>query len=161
MVFNSRKNPKEIVMEVVIETEKGTMRASLFPEAAPVTVQNFLTLIESGFYDGLLFHRVEPGFVIQTGDPTGTGAGGSEMTVPLEIHPDYRHDEAGVLGMARTSDPNSGSSQFYIGLAPLHMLDDKYTVFGKLTEGVDVAQSIVRGDAMLKVTVSVPALTPA
>lgn len=144
-------------MEAVIETEKGTMRATLYVEGAPITTQNFIKLAESGFYDGLVFHRVEPGFVIQTGDPTGTGRGGSDETIPLEIHPDLKHDDAGVLGMARTQDPNSASSQFYITLNPVKALDGRYAVFGKLVEGVDVAQSIAVGDKMLKVTIKQPA----
>ncbi len=139
--------------EVIIETEKGTMRAQLFTEQAPITTENFIKLAESGFYDGLVFHRVEPGFVIQTGDPKGNGNGGSDKTIPLEIHPDLSHDGPGVLGMARSQDPNSASSQFYITLNAARFLDKNYAVFGKLVDGTDVPAEIRVGDKMTKVTV--------
>lgn len=144
---------QEPPMEVTIETEKGTMTAILYTNEAPITTKNFIKLAESGFFNGLTFHRVEPGFVIQTGDPSGTGSGGSEETIPLEISPLVRHNSAGVLGMARTNDPNSASSQFYITLAPTPFLDNNYAVFGKLISGEEVAQEIRKGDKMLKVTV--------
>lgn len=145
-------------MKITIETDKGTMTAVLDMDKAPITCANFLELAQSGFYNGHTFHRVEPGFVIQTGDPTGTGGGGSGKTIPLELHPDLSHDDAGVLGMARTQDPNSATSQFYITLNPTHFLDNNYAVFGRLTDGVDVARAIERGDKMQRVTVQQPAL---
>ena len=138
---------------VTIETEKGTIKFVLHEDKAPVTTANFVALAERGFYDGLTFHRVEPGFVIQGGDPSGNGTGGSEKKIPLEIHPDLKHDRAGTVAMARTSDPNSASCQFYITLGPTPFLDKNYAVFGHVTEGQSVVDQIRRGDRMTKVTV--------
>lgn len=137
----------------VMKTEKGTIRFTLHEDKAPATAGNFVALAESGFYDGLTFHRVEPRFVIQGGDPLGTGAGGSEKKIKLEIHPDLRHDRAGTVAMARTQDPDSASSQFYITLAPTPFLDDNYAVFGHVVEGQEVADSIRRGDRIESVTI--------
>jgi cyclophilin family peptidyl-prolyl cis-trans isomerase len=107
---------------------------------APKHVDNFLGLVRKGFYDSLVFHRVIDGFMIQTGDPNGDGSGGSGTTVLAEFNDSTHH--AGTLGMARSSDPNSASSQFYICLAPTPHLDHKYTVFGKTIAGFDVVQKI-------------------
>ena len=137
----------------VVNTEKGTIRFTLHEDKAPGTAGNFIALAESGFYDGLTFHRVEPNFVIQGGDPLGTGTGGSEKKIKLEIHPDLRHDRAGTVAMARTQDPNSASSQFYITLAPTPFLDDNYAVFGHVTEGQEVAAAIRKGDRIESVTI--------
>lgn len=136
----------------VIVTNKGEFRFELYAERAPITVANFIELAESGFYDGLTFHRYEPGFVIQGGDPRGDGTGGSGKTIPLEVHPELKHVE-GAVGMARSQDPNSASSQFYVALAPAQFLDGKYAVFGKVTEGMDVVKSLRAGDRMEKVTI--------
>ncbi len=126
----------------IVETSMGTFKVELFADKVPHTVQNFIELVQRGFYKDMIFHRVVAGFVIQTGDPTGTGRGGSEKTIKLEIHPDLKHDSAGVLGMARTQDPDSASSQFYITLAPTPHLDGKYAVFGRVIEGLDVVMAI-------------------
>ncbi len=131
------KNPIAIV-----ETSMGTFKIELFQDKVPNTVQNFIDLVTRGFYKDMIFHRVVAGFIIQTGDPTGTGRGGSEKTIKLEIHPDLKHDSAGVVGMARTQDPDSATSQFYITLAPAPQRDGKYTVFGKVIEGLDVVMAI-------------------
>ncbi len=136
----------------VILTNKGEFRFELYEKRAPTTVANFIELAESGFYDGLTFHRHEPGFVIQGGDPLGNGMGGSDEMIPLEIHPELRHVE-GALGMARSADPNSASCQFYVTLADSHFLDDNYAVFGQVTSGMDVVQSLRAGDKMEKVTI--------
>ncbi|MFH1787760.1 MAG: peptidylprolyl isomerase [Candidatus Altiarchaeota archaeon] len=136
----------------VIETDKGTMKALLYTGKAPISTENFIGLAERGFYDGLIFHRVEPGFVIQTGDPEGTGRGGSGKSIPLEIHPDLKH-ELGALGMARTNDPNSATSQFYVVTGEAGFLDGNYAVFGKLVEGIEVAQKIKVGDKMESVKI--------
>ena len=137
--------------KVVIETDRGRMVAVLYEKDARVTAENFIALVKSGFYNGLVFHRVEPGFVIQTGDPTGTGSGGSEKAIPLEVSPNLKHDSVGVLGMARGNDLNSATSQFYITLNPTPDLDGRYAVFGRLVEGADVAGEIQKGDEMKKV----------
>lgn len=137
----------------VIETEKGTIRFTLCLDDAPITAGNFQMLAGQKFYDGLTFHRVEPGFVIQGGCPHGTGTGGAEKNIPLEIAPKLCHDAAGTVAMARAQDPNSASSQFYITLAPTPFLDNNYAVFGKVTEGLDVVKAIRRGDKMVSVTI--------
>ncbi|MGA1369108.1 MAG: peptidylprolyl isomerase, partial [Blastocatellia bacterium] len=94
----------------VIETNKGTIRFLLYEDLAPITTANFIELAERKFYDGLTFHRVEPGFVIQGGCPWGNGMGGSDKKIPLEVTPELKHGEAGAVAMARSSDPNSASS---------------------------------------------------
>jgi cyclophilin family peptidyl-prolyl cis-trans isomerase len=137
----------------VIKTDKGDITVELNQDKAPVTAGNFIELAKKGFYDGLNFHRVEPGFVIQGGCPQGTGMGGSGKNIPLEIHPDLRHDSAGVLAMARSQNPNSASSQFYITLGPATFLDDNYAVFGRVTDGLDAVKSIKIGDKIQSVTV--------
>ncbi len=138
-------NPK-----VKIETSKGNITIELFSDV-PVSAKNFVDLASAGFYDGLTFHRYVPGFVIQGGDPTGTGGGGSGKTIPLEIT-SHKHLK-GALGMARTADPNSATSQFYICLADTPNLDGGYTVFGQVLEGMDNVLELRQGDKMTKVTV--------
>src|SRR2546422_1623928 len=136
-----------------INTSLGSIEVQLFPSAAPKTVANFVNLSQTGFFNNLVWHRIEsaPSFsLIQTGDPNtrnGTGdrstwgMGGSSKTGPLEINSTL-HNYVGYLGMARTSDPNSGSSQFYINLSNNTSLDGQYTVFGKVVSGIDVARAI-------------------
>lgn len=138
----------------VMETDKGTLQIVLYLDKAPVTAQNFIDLANKGFYDGLTFHRVVPGFVIQGGDPKGDGTGGSDKTIPLETHPDLKHDGPGVMAMARSSDPNSASSQFYFTLAETPHLDGGYAVFGRITEGVEVIQTIRIGDHIKSVKIN-------
>ena len=152
----------EQLPNVTIETEKGNIIIELYPEAAPATVANFARLIESEFYDGVTFHRYVPGFVIQGGDPQGTGTGGPGWAIPGEFQdPDLRdkmppHAE-GVIAMARTQDPDSAGSQFYICLTsdPRNVghLNGNYTTFGKVIEGMDVVESLREGDVMKKVTI--------
>ncbi len=125
----------------VLETSLGTIKFKLYDEKAPVTTANFIKLAESGFYDGLIFHRVVDNFVIQTGDPTGTGKGGSGETIPLEIVEGLTHTN-GAVGMARSSDPNSATSQFYICESAQHSLDGKYAVFGQVIKGMTVIRAI-------------------
>lgn len=125
----------------IIETNKGIIKAELFEQKAPITTANFIKLAENGFYDGLVFHRVIDKFVIQTGDPTGTGTGGSDKTIKLEIHKELTHTD-GALGMARSSSPNSASSQFYICDGPQSGLNGGYAVFGKVIDGIDVVRAI-------------------
>ena len=154
--MNLIKKNSEIKERIaVIETNKGIFKFQLYEEKAPITTKNFIELAESGFYDGLKFHRYVPGFVIQGGDPQGTGMGGSGKTIPLEINKDLRHIE-GALGMARSQDPNSASSQFYVTLADTPHLDDNYAVFGLVTEGMDIVKQLREGDKMLKVKIDLP-----
>ena len=136
--------------EATIVTDQGTIVVTLDAAAAPQTVNNFVFLARQGFYDGLTFHRVEPDFVIQGGDPLGTGAGGPGYTVPAEIS--LVHTE-GAIAMARQDDQvnperASSGSQFYIALEPLPSLDGAYTVFGQVVEGMDVVRSISIGDVI-------------
>jgi len=125
----------------VLETSKGTIKFELYEDKAPITTANFIKLAESGFYDGLIFHRVIDNFVIQTGDPLGNGTGGSGETINLEINQNLTHTD-GAVGMARSTDPNSATSQFYICDGPQHGLDGNYAVFGQVIEGLDVVRSI-------------------
>ncbi len=135
----------------VIETSKGTIKFELNEDLAPITTGNFIELAGKSFYDGLTFHRVEPGFVIQGGCPYGTGTGGSGKNIPLEVTPNLKHGDAGAVAMARSQAPNSASSQFYITLGPTPFLDGNYAVFGRVTEGLDVVKSIRKGDVMNRV----------
>lgn len=134
-----------------VETSKGDFTILLY-EDTPVTAQNFVTLAQSGFYDGLTFHRYEPGFVIQGGDPNGDGTGGSAETIPLEIAQGRSHTR-GTIGMARSQDPDSASSQFFVNLGDNNFLDGGYAVFGYVTEGMDVADSLRVGDVMTSVSI--------
>ncbi|MBX9877215.1 MAG: peptidylprolyl isomerase [Candidatus Obscuribacterales bacterium] len=149
---------------VVMETNKGVIKVQIYEAEAPITSHNFLDLVKRGFYNGLGFHRYEPGFVIQGGDPKGTGTGGfidpttkKERNIPLEVKPNLKH-EAGAIAMARTNDPNSASSQFYFTLAATPFLDMQYAVFGKVIDGMKVVESLRAGDKMTKVTVMEPAV---
>lgn len=145
---------------VVMDTTKGTIKIQVFKNSAPVTSNNFLDLVGRGFYNGLTFHRYEPGFVIQGGDPHGDGTGGfidpntrSERRIPLEVKPELKHDKAGMVAMARSSDPNSASCQFYITLGPASFLDMQYAVFGQVVDGLQAAKDLRAGDKMTKVSV--------
>jgi len=137
--------------EAVIETNKGTIVFEFYPQDAPNTVENFVKLAKKGYYDGLTFHRVVPNFVIQGGDPKGDGTGGPGYTIKAEFN--SRKHETGTVAMARAMDPDSAGSQFYICLAPQPFLDGKYTVFGQVTQGLDVIQQVRIGDVMTKVTI--------
>jgi peptidyl-prolyl cis-trans isomerase A (cyclophilin A) len=128
---------------VVVETNLGAFKMMLYLDLTPITSGNFIDLVESGFYDGLVFHRIIEGFVIQGGDPECTnggrcGTGGSEMTIPLEIAPELTQDRAGIVAMARAQDPDSASSQFYITLSPQTRLDGSYAIFGEVIEGLEL-----------------------
>jgi cyclophilin family peptidyl-prolyl cis-trans isomerase len=125
----------------VLETSEGTIKFELYENKVPITTANFIKLAESGFYDGLIFHRVVDNFVIQTGDPLGNGTGGSGETINLEINKSLTHTD-GAVGMARGSNRNSASSQFYICDGPQHGLDGDYAVFGQVIEGMDVVGAI-------------------
>ena len=133
---------------VTIELENGqVMTGELYPEKAPNTVNNFIALANKGFYDGLTFHRVIPGFMIQGGDPQGSGMGGPGYEIPGEFtangfQNDLKHDR-GVLSMARSSNPDSAGSQFFIMVDPAPHLDGQYAAFGKVIEGMEVADAIV------------------
>ena len=125
----------------VIDTNMGTMEFELYEDKVPITTSNFISLANQDFYDGVIFHRIIKGFMIQGGDQTGTGTGGSGKTIPDEIVPELKHDSLGLLSMAN-SGPNTGSSQFFITLAPAPHLDGKHSIFGKLIKGEDVLMAI-------------------
>ena len=133
---------------VTIEMENGgVMKVELYPQVAPNTVNNFISLVKKGFYDGLIFHRCIPGFMIQGGDPQGSGTGGPGYTIPGEFASngfknDLKHDR-GVLSMARTMVPDSAGSQFFLMVAPAPHLDGEYAAFGKVVEGMETADAIV------------------
>jgi peptidyl-prolyl cis-trans isomerase B (cyclophilin B) len=147
--------------KAIIETNKGTITVELYEDKAPSTAGNFIDLVGRGFYDGLTFHRYEPGFVIQGGDPVGNGTGGfvdpqtgRERRIKLEVSRDLPHGEAGALAMARSSNPDSASCQFYITLGPAAFLDMQYAVFGRVTDGLDIVRQLRAGDRMTRVTLS-------
>ncbi len=147
--YLNENNPK-----VVIEMENGdTMTLELFSEVAPITVQNFLKLVDEKFYDGLIFHRVIKDFMIQGGDPLGNGTGGSKETIkgefPLNHVKNYLAHDRGVISMARTNDPDSASSQFFICHADCGHLNGAYAAFGVLTNGFETLDKIanVKTDA--------------
>jgi len=136
---------------VTINMENGNIiKAELYPEVAPNTVNNFISLVNKGFYNGICFHRVIPGFMIQGGCPEGTGVGGPGYSIKGEFSSnkfknDLKHS-TGVLSMARANDPNSAGSQFFIMVANSHHLDGSYAAFGKVTEGMEHALEIAKVD---------------
>ena len=146
--------------QAVFETTKGTLVMDLYTDQAPLTTANFLDLIDSGFYDGIIFHRVIPDFMAQVGDPftkdptkseNQWGMGGPTYRIMDEFHPDLKHDSAGILSMANAG-PNTGGSQIFITYEATPHLDGKHAVFGKLVEGMDVLKNITRGDTIIKAT---------
>ncbi|MBU9889587.1 MAG: peptidylprolyl isomerase [Candidatus Omnitrophica bacterium] len=154
---------EEAIVKIKIETTMGDIYADLYQAEAPKTVANFVTLAKKGFYDGVIFHRVIPEFMIQTGDPTGTGMGGPGYKFADEFSPKLRHDKPGVLSMAN-SGPNTNGSQFFITEAATPWLNDRHSVFGTVTKGMDVVTKIANAPrdgsdkplqkiAMTKVTV--------
>jgi len=144
-------------IRIVIHTVKGDIEATLFPSKAPVTSANFLNLASRKFYDGLTFHRVVPGFVIQGGDPVGTGRGGPGYRFENEVHPTLSHVNVGALAMANAG-PNTNGSQFYVTIESLRQehvksLDGSYSIFGQVTKGLEVTTKIAQGDKIQSVDV--------
>lgn len=128
--------------DVTIDTTMGSITLELYSEHAPKTCKNFATLVEQGYYNGIIFHRIIPNFMLQTGDPTGTGRGGTSIygdSFADEINPSLRHTGAGILSMAN-SGPDTNGSQFFITLAPTPWLDGKHTIFGRVKNGIKVVQ---------------------
>ncbi len=126
----------------VFKTNQGTFEVELFEDKAPITTKNFIDLSEKGFYDGVIFHRVIDGFMIQGGDPTGTGMGGPGYTIEDEFREDLTFAGEGILAMANTGMPHTGGSQFFITLDKTPWLNGKHTIFGKVTKGMDVVRKI-------------------
>ena len=127
--------------KIQFTTNKGVFVAQMFEEKAPNTTKNFIELTEKGFYDGIIFHRVIDGFMIQGGDPTGTGRGGPGYRIKDEFGPGLAHDSEGILSMANAG-PNTGGSQFFITLAPTPWLNGHHAIFGKIVKGMDVVREI-------------------
>jgi peptidyl-prolyl cis-trans isomerase B (cyclophilin B) len=152
-------NPPEMTIDAAktylatMETNKGTIEIELYPEHAPMTVNNFVFLINEGFYDGIVFHRVINNFMVQGGDPTGTGRSGPGYKFADECFGNPLKHGTGWLSMAN-SGPNTNGSQFFITHSPQPHLDGKHTVFGKVANGMDVVNAIQQGDKMVTVTVA-------
>jgi cyclophilin family peptidyl-prolyl cis-trans isomerase len=148
----SYDGPEQVIREgrdyqaTITMANGGQIVLDLFPEAAPITVNNFVFLACQGFYDGVTFHRVLPGFVAQGGDPTGTGTGGPGYTIAHEADNGLSFDRPGLISMAHTTQPHSTGSQFFITFAPVQQLDPDFTVFGEVVEGMDVALALTPRD---------------
>ena len=148
----AQQGGKKVKQSAVITMEKGgEIKLDFYPADAPKTVANFVTLAKKGFYDGLTFHRVEPGFVVQGGDPKGDGTGGPGYTIKAEFN--KQKHLRGALAMARSQNPDSAGSQFYICFKPAPFLDGNYTVFGIVTSGMELVDKIQRGDRMKSVKI--------
>ena len=153
------KNPPDLTIDisknylVTMETNRGTIELELYPEHAPMTVNNFVFLTNEGFYDGVKFHRVIANFMIQGGDPTGTGRGGPGYRFQDETYSNPLKHATGVLSMANAG-PNTNGSQFFITHSPQPHLDGRHTVFGKVISGMEVVNAIQQGDVMEKLTVT-------
>ena len=141
-VERSGGNEKGANRVAVFETNKGTFEIELFEDKTPITTKNFIDLAEKGFYNGLIFHRVIDGFMIQGGDPEGTGMGGPGYTIEDEFRPDLQFTGEGILAMANTGMPHTGGSQFFITLAKTPWLNGHHTIFGKVIKGMDVVREI-------------------
>ncbi|MDD5199918.1 MAG: peptidylprolyl isomerase [Terrimicrobiaceae bacterium] len=139
-------------IRILLKTSKGDIHVTLFAPQTPVTVANFLNLAQRGFYDGITFHRVIADFMVQGGDPAGTGGGGPGYTFEDEFDKSLRHDKPGILSMANRG-PRTNGSQFFITHVPTPWLDGKHTVFGEVTEGQPVVNAIKQGDTITKIEV--------
>ena len=139
-------------LTAVITTTKGDIRVTLFPAETPLTVANFVNLAQRGYYDGLKFHRVIADFMIQGGDPTGTGRGGPGYRFADEFSPSLRHNSAGILSMAN-SGPRTNGSQFFVTHRPTPHLDDLHSIFGKVSSGQDVVDAIEQDDVMTTIVI--------
>ena len=148
----TQKGHTHVAQTAEIEMDKGgVIKIEFFADDAPKTVENFVTLAKKGFYNGLTFHRIEPNFVIQGGDPKGDGTGGPGYKIKAEFNKN-KHDR-GAVAMAQSNDPDSAGSQFYIVLAPANFLDGKYTVFGKVASGMNIVDNVKKGDKMKSVKI--------
>lgn len=146
-------NPPEMEIDpskkyyALLSTDKGDFKLELFADKVPNTVNNFVFLTRQGYYDGTIFHRVIPNFMVQGGDPTGTGTGGPGYRFADEFHPDLTHDKRGILSMANAG-PATNGSQFFITHGPTPHLNNKHSVFGQIAEGEDIFMSISERDPM-------------
>lgn len=142
-------------IRIILTTSKGVIEGTLQPSKAPVTVANFLNLAKRGYYDNLTFHRVIPDFMIQGGDPTGTGRGGPGYRFEDEVSSGLKHDKPGIFSMANAG-PGTNGSQFFITHVPTPWLDGKHTVYGHVTKGQDVVNAIAGGDKIQKIEILDP-----
>jgi peptidyl-prolyl cis-trans isomerase B (cyclophilin B) len=142
-------------IRIILKTDKGAIEATLQPSKAPVTVANFLNLAQRGYYDGITFHRVIPNFMIQGGDPTGTGRGGPGYRFEDEVSSGLKHDKPGIFSMANAG-PGTNGSQFFITHLPTPHLDGRHTVFGFTTKGQDVVDAIAGGDKIVSIEILDP-----
>jgi peptidyl-prolyl cis-trans isomerase B (cyclophilin B) len=140
---------------IILKTSKGNIEATLFSSKVPVTTANFLNLAKRGYYNGITFHRVIKDFMIQGGDPTGTGRGGPGYNFPDEIDASLKHNKPGLFSMANAG-PNTNGSQFFITHVPTPHLDGKHAVFGEVTKGQDVVNSIAQGDKINEIEILDP-----
>ena len=146
----SEESMKDI--RIIVKTDKGDIEGVLYPGKAPVTVANFLNLAKRGYYDGLKFHRVIPDFMVQGGDPTGTGSGGPGYRFEDECSPELKHDKPGIFSMANAG-PGTNGSQFFITHVPTPWLDGKHTVFGSVTKGQDIVNAVAQGDKIKSIEI--------
>ena len=149
----SEESMKDI--RIIVKTDKGDIEGVLYPGKAPVTVANFLNLAKRGYYNGLKFHRVIPDFMIQGGDPTGTGSGGPGYRFEDECTPELKHDKPGIFSMANAG-PGTNGSQFFITHVPTPWLDGKHTVFGSVTKGQDIVNAVAQGDKIKSIEILDP-----
>jgi peptidyl-prolyl cis-trans isomerase B (cyclophilin B) len=149
----SEESMKDI--RIIVKTDKGDIEGVLYPGKAPVTVANFLNLAKRGYYNGLKFHRVIPDFMIQGGDPTGTGSGGPGYRFEDECTPELKHDKPGIFSMANAG-PGTNGSQFFITHVPTPWLDGKHTVFGSVTKGQDIVNAVAAGDKIKSIEILDP-----
>ncbi len=149
----SEESMKDI--RIIVKTDKGDIEGVLYPSKAPVTVANFLNLAKRGYYDGLKFHRVIPDFMIQGGDPTGTGSGGPGYRFEDECTPELKHDKPGIFSMANAG-PGTNGSQFFVTHVPTPWLDGKHTVFGSVTKGQDIVNAVTQGDKIKSIEILDP-----
>jgi peptidyl-prolyl cis-trans isomerase B (cyclophilin B) len=149
----SEETMKDI--RIIVKTDKGDIEGVLYPSKAPVTVANFLNLAKRGYYNDLKFHRVIPDFMVQGGDPTGTGSGGPGYRFEDECSPELKHDKPGIFSMANAG-PGTNGSQFFITHVPTPWLDGKHTVFGSVTKGQDIVNAVAQGDKIKSIEILDP-----
>ena len=155
MTLRAADSPPVQDIRIILHTSKGDIEATLFASKVPMTVANYLNLARQGFYDGLTFHRVIANFMIQGGDPTGTGRGGPGYKFADEFDDLLRHSKPGIFSMANAG-PNTNGSQFFITHVPTPHLDGKHSVFGEVTKGQDMVNQITQGDTILRIEILDP-----
>jgi peptidyl-prolyl cis-trans isomerase B (cyclophilin B) len=155
MTLRAADSPPVQDIRIILHTSKGDIEATLFASKVPMTIANYLNLARQGFYDGLTFHRVISNFMIQGGDPTGTGRGGPGYKFADEFDGSLRHSKPGIFSMANAG-PNTNGSQFFITHVPTPHLDGKHSVFGEVTKGQDVVNQITKGDTIIRIEILDP-----